>query len=284
MTADSALGELLRDLARRLNVRRALAALDLETTGVNPDVDRIVEVTIARVEPDTLNHQIMHARLNPGIPIPAESTAVHGIRDQDVATAPVFRTVAPMVTALLSAADLVGFNHRRFDVRMIAAECRRINRDNPTEGARLIDAQLIFHKREPRDLEAAVRFFCGEAHAAAHGTTADVAATLRVLLAQLERYPDLPRDVEALDALGRDPSFIDRDGKFVWRSGQACVGFGKHQGVPLAVVDDGFLRWMLDKDFPIDAKAIAQEALRGKYPAPPAAAVASQVGVEAATT
>lgn len=271
MTADApALAPLLRALAAVLDLRQPLAVLDLESTGVNPDVDRIVELTVGRIDPD--NHvQAIYTRINPGVPIPAEATAVHGITDADVVDAPSFSKAAVPVAALLSGAVLVGYNHRRFDVRMIAAECARAGLDvNPCEGAALIDVGLIFMKREPRTLAAAMQFFCGEDHEDAHGTNADVVATLRVLLSQFERYPDLPRDIAALDAIGRDPSFIDRDGKIVWRGGKACIGFGKHQGVPLEIVERSFLAWMLDKDFPADTKTIVRQALKGTYPEPPA--------------
>ena len=269
-TADAAAGELLRIVAQLLTITKPLAVMDLETTGTNPDLDHIVELTIARADPGAMKVQSLHSLVNPGVPIPAEASAVHGITDADVKDAPSFRTVAPLVLPLLAGADLVGFNHRRFDVRMIGAECRLAGLDSPCDGARLIDVGLIFMKRQPRTLEAAVQFFCGESHAGAHGTTDDVVATLRVLLAQFERYEDLPRDVEALDAIGRDPACIDRDGKIVWRGGKACIGFGKYQGVPLEICDHGFLRWMLDKDFPLDTKQIVRLALRGTYPAPPA--------------
>lgn len=266
---DSVLAQHLRAVAQALAITRALAVFDLETTGINPERDRIVELTIARVEPGSLRCQTLYSLVNPGIPIPQEASAVHGIHDADVAESPRFAAIAPVAVRMFEGADLLGYNHRRFDVAMIAAECKAIGRANPCEGAHLVDAQLIYFKREPRDLTAALQFFCGETHTDAHGTSADVLATCRVLLGQLDRYPDLPRDVAGLDALGRDPSFIDRDGKFIWRGGKACVGFGRHQGVPLRQVDQGFLYWMLDKDFPSDAKEIAREALRGRYPVPP---------------
>lgn len=265
---DQVLGELLGVVARLLTIQRPLAALDLESTGTNPELDRIVELTIVRVEPVTFDVETLHTRVNPGVPIAPEVSAIHGLTEADVATAPPFLRISPRVERLLSGADLVGFNHRRFDVRLIAAECRRVGRPHPCETARLVDVRQIFMKREPRTLAAALQFFCGEAHDGAHGTTADVIATLRVLVAQFDRYPDLPRDIDGLDAIARDPSFVDRDGKIVWRGGDACIGFGKYAGVPLRLCDPGFLQWMTTKDFPADTKAIVQQALRGTYPAP----------------
>lgn len=267
----AALAELLEGLATRLQTDRPLAVVDLETTGVNVDVDRIVEITVARFDPLTRECNSFYAVLNPGVPIPKEASDVHGFTDDAVAEKPSFANCADVVHDMLKGSDLIGYGHRRFDVRLLAAEFRRVGYSDPCEGARLIDPQVIFFQREPRTLSAALKFFTGQAHEDAHGTTGDVIATLQVLTGQLARYEDLPRTVAELDALGRDPSFIDKDGKFIWRNGQACVGFGKNLGVPLAKVDKSFLWWMLDKDFSAEAKDIARNAIKGNYPAMPMA-------------
>lgn len=265
---------LLEQLADRLAITRALCVLDCETTGTNPELDRIVEISVARIEPDTRKVTSLSSRVNPNMAIPAEASAVHGITDADVAASPLFAQLAPMVERLLAGADLVSFNGRRFDSRLVAAELKRCQRPDPCQDARHIDVQQIYFQREPRTLEAAVRFFCGVDHEEAHGATGDVVATLQVLLAQFRKYDDLPADVAALDALGRDPSHIDRDGKFAWKGGKPCINFGQHQGVPLQQADRGFLTWMLKRDFSDEAKAIARDALSGTYPAAPPQPVA----------
>lgn len=277
-TADTArdLVMLLQAVAGRLGITKPLAVFDIESTGVNPEVDRIVEITIARIEPGTLEVSGNRFLVHPNMPIPKEASDIHGITDEMVKDKPFFGEFADRVFDLLAGADLVGYNHRRFDTRLVAAECARCAFKNPCEGARLIDVGLIFMKREPRTLTAAMQFFCGQAHEDAHGTTADVTATLRVLLSQFDRYEDLPRDVDALDAMGRDPSWIDKDGKLVFRNGEACIGFGKNQGRPLRELvkkDPGYLSWILQKDFPDDVKAIIRDAQRGTFPPAPAAAV-----------
>lgn len=263
---------LLAQLATRIGATRPIVALDLETTGVNPETDRIVELTITRYTPSTGLVSGLETRLNPLMPIPAESSAIHGITDADVAGCLTFKAVSARVFDLLHGVDLVGFNHRRFDTRVLAVQLAACGLPNPMAEARTIDASVIFQKREPRTLEAAVKFFCGREHEGAHGTTADVVATLEVLLAQLDRYDDLPRSIDALDALGRDPSWIDREGKIAWKGGRACINFGKYAGVELAhlvKVDQGFLLWLLGRDFPADTKTIVRAALRGEYPVPP---------------
>lgn len=269
------LPHLLGIVATRLQATRPLVALDLETTGVNAELDRIVEITLARYEPASFNTDTFEARINPGVPIPMEASAVHGITDDVVRECSKFSAVAARVFALLDGADLIGFNHRRFDVRLLVAELARCGLPNPMANARTVDVGLIFMKQEPRTLEAAVRFFCDRTHEGAHGTTADVVATLEVLLAQLDRYPELAPTIEVLDQVGRDASFIDREGKVVWKGGEACINVGAQRGTPLRHVDRGFLRWILGRDFPEDTKAIVRAALNGEYPVPPEQPVAA---------
>jgi DNA polymerase III subunit epsilon len=253
-----------------LIIDRDLAEFDVETTGVNPEVDRIIEIAVRRHYANGGPMLGRTFRLNPGIPIPAESTAVHHITDADVADAPRFDERASDIAALLRNADLVAYNGR-FDTKMVDAEFKRLGQPSPLVGARLIDPFRIFCQKHPRDLSAAVQTFCGERHTDAHSAEGDVEATWRVLQAQLDIYPDLPRTVAELAAYceQRDPSWIDREGKLVWRDGVACINFGKFQGVPLqhvARTDNGFLRWVLAKDFPEDTKAIVKNALAGRYP------------------
>lgn len=274
-THEDSIADLLKLAAQYLGITKALAAFDLETTGVNVEQDRIVEITVGRVEPVTFRTQVFRALVNPGRPIPPDATAVHAIGDADVANEPRFEALAPHVVAMLSGADLVGFNHRRFDVRMIAAECQRVGRPDPCAGARLVDVYRVFTQREPRDLSGAMRFYCGEDLTDAHGTNADVLATLRVMLAQFERYDDLPRDLDALHALNRDPTWVDQDGKIQWKNGEACLSFGKHAGVPLRHAERSYLDWVARQEWcPADTREILKQAVRGKYPVPAATAAA----------
>lgn len=262
-----AIGELLTAVAGILNPTRPIAVLDLETTGVNVEQDRIVEITVARFDPLSHSWSSRHNLVDPCRDIPAEVSAIHGITAETVKGQPPFRGIAVRVSALLAGADLIGFHHRRFDVKMIAAECRRVGLPDPCEGARLIDACDIFHKREPRDLAAAMQFYCGDSHEDAHGTTADVIATLRVLVSQFDRYDDLPRSLDELHAIGRDPSWIDKDGKLAWKGGEACLNFGKHVGIPLKVADRSYLSWVMNADWcPEDTRGILRRALKGEYP------------------
>lgn len=281
------------ELAARLSLVRPLAFFDIESTGKYPDRDRIVEITIVKLHPDG-RETTFSSLVNPTIPIPAEAAAIHGITDMHVSACrscetgrighdgdnhdfdpwPTFAQLAPTLARGLQDCDLAGFNIRRFDVPMLVAEFARAKVAFLLEGRRQIDPLVIYHKREPRDLAAAVRFFCGRELEGAHRADADVVATIDVLAGQLERYPDLPDNVIALHNACKDPNWIDDGGRIVWMSGVACIGFGTHAGKPLESMaaepnTRDYLRWMLSKDFPEDTKEICRAALDGRFPVAP---------------
>jgi DNA polymerase-3 subunit epsilon len=257
----------------RLLLQRPLVFFDLETTGVDPATDRIVEISALRLSPDG-ERESRTRRVNPGRPIPPEATAIHGIRDEDVRDEPSFRQLSRGVLEFLDGADLAGFNVVRFDVPLLDREFRDCGLDLGLPGRRVIDVMTIFHRMEPRDLSAAVRFYLGREHEGAHAAEDDVAATASVLEAQLDRYGDLPDTVDGLETFcrRRRPGAVDDAGKFVWRDGEAVFAFGKHQGKTLRDVvgsDAGYLDWIARSDFPPDAKRVVSEALAGRYPEAP---------------
>jgi DNA polymerase-3 subunit epsilon len=251
-------------------LKRPLAILDLETTGVWTDYDRIVEIAILKVNPDH-THIKFHKRVNPGIPIPPEATEVHGISDKDVSKEPKFGTIAEKVVRFLHGCDLAGFNLIRFDLSMLKHEFDRAKVKFSLEGRRVVDACRIFHRKERRDLTAAYRFFCGAEHDEAHSALHDARATWEVLKAQLTHYEDLPTDLDGLHELCNevDDRFVDGGASFVWRHRKAVFAFGKHRGTTLEVLarnDPSYLNWMLSQDFHIDTIRIVRNALDGKFP------------------
>jgi DNA polymerase-3 subunit epsilon len=158
---------------------------------------------------------------------------------------------------------------------MLAEEFVRAGVPFDVENRRVIDAQRIFHRREPRDLTAGLHFYCGEMHLDAHGAEADALATVRVLEGQFERYPDLPREMDALHDYcnPRDPNWVDRLGRLKWSKGRVVLNFGKRKGTPLQDLvekDPGFIKWMLRSDFPRDTLKIVEDAIEGRWPEPPA--------------
>ncbi|HEX9709490.1 MAG TPA: 3'-5' exonuclease [Candidatus Thermoplasmatota archaeon] len=231
---------------------RPLAFIDLETTGLNTKVDRIIELALIRVTPqgDVLERV---RRFNPGVPIPAEATAVHGITDQDVAGEPPFSARAKSLLDLLEGCDLAGFNIRRFDLPMLLAELRRSGLSLELAGRRVVDIQAIFHREERRDLSAAARFYLGRDHPEAHSALGDIRTSAAVLSAQLERYGHLPRDLDGLHGYCDEYVPFETEVERWFEESEAGLLFrrGKHRGRPLEDVarnEPDYLQWMLGAD------------------------------------
>ena len=252
-------------LSQRLQLTRPLAFIDLETTGTNVAVDRIVEIAVLRLMPDG-SCELRTKRVHPGIPIPPESTAVHRITDEDVRYEPEFWELAGSLATYLGDCDFAGFGVVRFDMKLLEAEFRRAKVPFSMDGRYVVDAMAIFFDREPRNLSAAVRFYCGKDLEDAHAAREDVLASMEVLAAQFDRYEGLPASLPELGAVGarRDPSWIDADGKLVRIGGEAAIGFGKYRGRTLASLrgeDPGYLRWILSSDFSAEVKKLVGESL-----------------------
>jgi len=257
-------------MSRSLKLTRPLAILDLETTGTAPSLDRIVEIAILKIYPDGRKTKY-HERVNPGVRIPPEATKVHGIGDKHVKECRPFKNLAAKIDRFLEGCDLAGYNLIRFDLPLLQFEFARAEVEFSLDGRRVVDACHIFHRKEPRDLAAALKFFCDEEHYQAHSALHDVRACWKVLAAQLGRYTDLPLDLQGLHNFcnERDERFVDADRKFEWRHDEATFTFGKYRGRSLKEVakeEPGFLEWMLAKDFGPETKAIVQRALEGKFP------------------
>ncbi len=253
-----------------LQLLRPLVIFDLESTGVFPERDRIVELAVLKIFPDGSSQSAVR-RLNPGIPIPPSATAIHGIADADVADCPSFETIAANLARYLDCCDLGGYNVVNFDIPMLQAEFQRAGIPLCMKERNVVDVYQIFCKLFPRTLTAAYKLYCGRELMDAHSADADTCATWEVLSAQLKRHPELPRGVEALAAFSgvADPDALDQTRRFKWRNGEVVVNFGKNAGRSLndiAVNDPGFLRWIVRSDFPEDARTIAKNALSGIFP------------------
>lgn len=254
-------------------LKRPLVFFDLETTGIRVESDRIVQLAAVKWHPDGRQESI-NEYLNPTIPIPAETTAIHGITDEDVADCPTFAERAPTYAAFLSGCDLAGFNSNRFDIPLLANEFLRVGHELDLD-CHCIDVCQIFHAMEPRDLSAAYRLYCGEDLTDAHNAMADVKATIAVLVGQLQHYAEQPHppgrpelrlagDVESLSAFcrhpGPDPSrklALDDQGFLVINFGQ----YRQRRVLDLAREDPGYLDWMLRKDFPDRTKQLIRQVL-----------------------
>lgn len=266
----------------RLAEDRPIVFFDLETTGTNISQDRIVELSVVKIHPDG-ERETRTRRLNPEMPIPPEATAVHHISDEDVANEPTFRQIAKNFYIFLEGCDLGGYNIVKFDIPVLIKEFQRAGLQFSMEGRRIVDAYTIFCRMEPRNLTAAYKFFCGKKLEGAHGAAADTMATVEICEAQLAKYgdpayTDLPEGIEKFPSTpdemndfcaSQNPDWIDANGRFKWRGGEAVVSFGKYNGTPLRKIAEDypdFLRWILKADFPEDVRKIASDALIGKFP------------------
>lgn len=245
-----------------LILHRPLVFFDIESTGLSITRDRMVEVALLKVFPNQ-NTEFKRYLLNPGIPIPAEVSEIHGIQDDDVKFAPRFEQVAGEVFEFLQDSDLAGFNALRFDIPMLAEEFFRVGLDLEIEKRQTVDVQLIFHKMEERNLSAAYRFYCQKELENAHSAEADIRATWDVFQAQIKRYPSLPTDVKGIAEFTGNQQRVDLEGKLLKaQDGTVKFNFGKHKG--RAVVDvfrsePSYYSWMMDGDFPAYTKKIITE-------------------------
>lgn len=258
---------------QNLKLTRPLVVFDLETTGINVETDRIVQIAMIKVAPDG-TRSTFETLVNPECPIPAEASAVHGIKDADVRDKPTFSQIRREVEEYLAEADLAGFNSVNFDLPLLQAEMARSGSEIDFPGVRHLDAMKIFHRMERRDLTAAYKLYCGKDLTGAHNALADTEATLEILDAQVGRYEDVPDEVDALHRFCNpdEGKFLDRKRKFLWNDqGEAEFTFGKYMGKSLNwVVSDqrgrSYLEWMLGKDFSEELKGILRDALDGALP------------------
>jgi len=246
----------------KLNLRRPIAFLDLETTGINVSSDRIVEISVLKINPNGSEEWLI-SRINPEMPIPPRSTAIHGIKDEDVADSPKFREIAKNLAAFLEGTDLAGFNAIKFDIPVLAEEFLRANIDFSFLKRKYVDVQVIFHRKEQRTLSAAYKFYCDRELENAHSSKADTQATYEVLKSQLDRYSDLENDVEKLADFCAYNSLVDFAGRIIYdENGVEVFNFGKHKGKPVENVfrdDPSYYSWMMNGDFPLYTKKILTE-------------------------
>ena len=241
----------------KLKLTRPLVFFDLETTGTNITHDRIVEISIVKLMPDGTVVE-RSRRLNPEMPNPAEATAVHHITDDDVAGEPTFRQVAASLSKLLQGCDIAGFNSNRFDIPLLDQEFHRAGVDFDLNGVRFVDVQTIYHKKEPRTLVAAYRYYCGKELEEAHSALADTRATMEVLMAQLDVYDDLPVELDGLSEFANPNRNVDLLGRLIYDDNKReVINFGKYKGrlaEEVLASDPGYYNWIMQGDFAQNTK------------------------------
>ncbi len=245
-----------------LKLSKPIVFFDLETTGVNIATDKIVEISILKVFPNG-NKESKTWLVNPEMEIPKESSEIHGITNEQVATEPTFKELAKKVNEMVAGCDLAGFNSNRFDIPLLAEELMRAGIDFDMKNRKAIDVQVIFHKKEQRTLGAGYQFYCGKELEGAHGAEADTNATYEILLAQLDKYPDLENSVDALSEFSTHGERADFAGFILMNDEkQEIFSFGKYKGRTVEEVfieNPGYNNWIQNADFPLYTKKVLQE-------------------------
>ncbi len=237
----------------KLNLKNPLVFFDLETTGTSIISDRIVELSYLKVFPDQ-REEVKTYRVNPTIPIPPETTAIHGINDEDVKDAPTFNEIARTLANNFEGCDFAGYNSNKFDLPLLAEEFLRADINFDLKKRKFIDVQVIFYKKEQRTLSAAYQFYCNKDLTNAHSAEADTRATYEVLQSQLDMYSDLPNNIDQLSEYSVHSKTADFVGRIVFNEkNEEIFNFGKYKGQTVVSVlskDTSYYSWMMNGDFP----------------------------------
>lgn len=259
----------------KLNLKRPLAFFDLETTGTNIATDRIVEISVIKLNPDE-SEEVKTWRIHPGMAIPLESSLVHGIYDEHIKDEPLFKELGTSIAAFIGESDLAGYNSNKFDIPMLMEEFLRAGVLFDLANRHFVDVQNIFHQMEQRTLKAAYLFYCNKQIINAHSAEADTRATMEVLLAQIEKYADaefedkkgnrskpVVNDIEGLHKFTNMNSPVDFAGRMVYNEqGEELFNFGKHKGKRVEDVfniEPSYYSWMMQGDFPLYTKRKLEE-------------------------
>ena len=247
-----------------LQLNRPIAFIDLETTGVSLSADRIVEIAIIKLLPDG-TRQVKRKLINPEMPIPKEASDIHGITNEMVTAAPTFKQSANEIKMYIDNCDLGGYNSNRFDIPILMEEFLRSGLDVDLSKRRMIDVQHIFYTMEPRTLSAAYKFFCEKELVNAHSAEADIAATIDVFMAQLQRYQNLGNSIDSILGVIGEEKIVDYARRFGFDDkGNEIFNFGKHKGRPVTDVlkaEPQYYDWMMRGDFPLHTKQKLTEIL-----------------------
>ena len=252
----------------KLNLNKPIVFFDLETTGIDIAKDHIVELCYIKIYPCG-NEDSKSMRLRPvdalgnTVHIPEQASAVHGIYDDDVKDCPTFKDIADDLLHVLSDCDLAGYNSNHFDIPLLVEEFLRIGINLDLSNSKFIDVCVIFKKMEQRTLSAAYKFYCKKDLEDAHSALADTRATVDVLEAQLDFYPELANDVDKLSEISSYINQLDFAGKFIKNDrGQAIFNFGKYRGQVVKDVlnrDPAYYTWMMQGDFTLNTKQVLKK-------------------------
>jgi DNA polymerase-3 subunit epsilon len=247
----------------KLTLKRPIIFFDIESTGTDHAKDRIVELALIKILPDGKRDKYVK-RVNPGIPIPAEVTLIHGISDEDIKDCPPFKKIAHDLYEWMRGCDLGGYNSSKFDLPLLAEEFLRAGVNVDFTERHMVDVQQIFFKMEARTLSAAYAFYCNKELTNAHSAEADIEATIEVLDAQLERYTNIGHEVPVLHSFTHNEEYVDYARRIVLKDGQPVFNFGKHKGRKVEEIftaEPQYYDWMMQADFALHTKQKISEIL-----------------------
>jgi DNA polymerase III subunit epsilon len=247
----------------QLALKRPIVFFDLETTGTDPAKDRIVEIALIKLNPEG-HRETLVKRVNPGMPIPPDSTKIHGISDEDVKDCPTFKQLANLIDDFMKGCDMGGYNSGKFDLPLLAEEFLRSGFQVDFTERHMVDVQQIFFKMESRSLSAAYNFYCNKTLENAHNAEADISATVEILEAQLDKYADLKNDVTALHQFSNPETYVDYARRIVMKDGHPVFNFGKYKGRKVEevfTIEPQYYDWMMQADFSLHTKQKISEIL-----------------------
>jgi DNA polymerase-3 subunit epsilon len=256
----------------QIKLHKPLIFLDIEATGLSIGSDRIVEISLLKLNPDG-STELLTQRINPGIPIPEIVSKIHGIYDKDILEAPSFKQIAPVLLKFIANSDFAGYNSNKYDIPLLAEEFLRAEIDFDLEGRKLVDVQNIFHFMEPRNLSAAYKFYCSKTLENAHSAESDVLATFEIFKAQLQKYEEaeiedekgnryrpVVNDISRLSELSAKTKNVDLAGRIIYNeNGQEVFSFGKHKDklvIDVFTKEPSYYSWMMNGDFPLYTKKV----------------------------
>ncbi|WP_185865100.1 3'-5' exonuclease [Blattabacterium cuenoti] len=242
-----------------LKLNRPICFFDIEATGINIGKDRIIEISILKIFPNEKKEDKTWL-VYPEMPIPPQSTAIHGIKDEDVIDKLPFKYVANSIFRMIENTDLAGYNSNRFDIPILAEEMLRAGISFDIKKHKTIDVQVIFHKMEPRTLSAAYKYYCKKELKNAHSSKSDVFATYEILLSQIDKYKNLKDDVKSLEKFSHQINIADLAGFIkIDENGNEIFNFGKYKGKKVYEIfkkDLNYYGWIQNSDFPLYTKKI----------------------------
>jgi len=256
-----------------MKLKNSLVVLDVESTGVWVEKDKVIEVAFIKYSPEG-KREVLHSRVNPGMAIPPVITELTGISDADVKDAPFFKDIALRMLDFMGFADLGGFNIEKFDLPLLEREFFEAGHKFEWQLRKIYDAQKVYHLNEKRDLYAAYKFYCDKDLNNAHSALADAQATLEILEAQVAKYGDGDASVEHLGQYRyrSTEEFYDKEKKFRWWNGKLYMMFGKYANKytlqEIVQKDRSYLGWILSAQFSEEVKELVENALNGRFPQP----------------